>query len=516
MIPHAHTLVARLLATLLLIALSTATPAKAQPRGADELARSIREIIHAEEFGNAFWGVMVLDLETGAVVAEENAGKSFVPASNVKLYTTAAALDQLGPQYRYRTRIYVSGDVEDGVLHGNLIVRGSGDPTIGGHYDAASGRWEAEVDGTRLFREWADSLRAAGISQIRGDIIGDDDIVDDQPLGRGWSWDDETYYYAAQLSGLAFNDNVVHMRVEGRRPGEPANIRWYPYDTDYVDVVNNTRTTPTGTRVDEGYYRVRGTNTVEVTTEVPAGGEDIEEITVENPTLFFVHVLRESLLEAGIAVLGDPVDVDELSIKPDYNDPSVRRVAVHSSQPLSEIISVVNKPSMNMYADMLVKTLAAEFPRPQEEDLDPGSWELGLDIAMATFVKAHIDTSAIQLADGSGLSRQNLVTPAMTGSLLQYMWTHPKRDVRDAYRTSLPLAGVEGTLRNRLRSGPAHRNLRAKTGSLSNVSSLSGYVESADGRMLAFAMMANHFTTRTSAVRDAQDRIVTLLATYRR
>ena len=509
----------RILAAVLLAALTIAPqiPAAAQPRGAEALARSIREIIHAEEFDNAFWGVMVLDLETGAVLVEENAGKSFVPASNVKLYTTAAALDQLGPQYRYRTRVYASGDIDDGVLHGNLIIRGSGDPTIGGHYDAATGRWEADVDATRLFREWADSLRSAGISQIQGDIIGDDDIVDDQPLGRGWSWDDETYYYAAQLSGLSFNDNVVHMRVEGRRPGEPATIRWDPFNTDYVDVINNSRTTPAGTRVDEGYYRLRGTNTVEVTTEVPAGGEDIEEITVENPTLFFAHVLRESLLKAGIAVLGEPVDVDELSIKPDYSDPRVRRVAVHYSQPLSDIISIVNKPSMNMYADMLIKTLAAEFPRPEEdEDLKPGSWELGLEIAMATFVKANIDTSIIQLADGSGLSHQNLVAPAMTASLLRYMWTHPKRDVREAYRTSLPLAGVEGTLRNRLKSGPAHQNLRAKTGSLSNVSSLSGYVESADGRMLAFSMMANHYTTRLIAVRNAQDRIATLLATYRR
>lgn len=496
--------------------MATQNPAVAQHRGDDALANDIRAIIHAEEFENAFWGVRVVDLSTGRILFDENADKSFVPASNVKLYTTAAALDLLGPTYQYRTGLYIDGVVENGVLHGNLIVRGAADPSIGTHYDAATGKWEADVDATRLFRDWADALRSNGISQIRGDIIGDDDVVDDQPLGRGWSWDDETFYYAAQLSGLSFNDNVVHMHVEGRQSGEPASIRWDPFNTKYVNVLNRSLTRPRGTSVDEGYRRIRGTNTVEVTTEVPAGGADIEEITVENPTLFFVHVLRASLQQSGIAVAGNPVDVDAISIKPNYLDPRLRRIATHASLPLSEIVKIVNKPSMNLFADMLIKTLAAEFPRPRDEDRTPGSSRLGLDIAMATFAKAGIDTSRIQLADGSGLSRHNLITPEMTASLLQYMWSHPDDGVRQAFYGSLPVAGVEGTLRNRLKSGPAHQKLRAKTGSLSNVSSLSGYVESADGTTLAFAMMSNHFTTRTAAVRRAQDRIADLLASYRR
>lgn len=500
---------------LIVLACGIGRTAEAQPVGAAALERDVRQIIHGAEFQNGFWGIIVEDLSTGRVLVEEHAGKSFVPASNAKLYTTAAALDQLGPHYRYRTRLYVDGPVLDGVLEGNLIVRGSGDPTIGGHYDAETGRWEAEVDATRIFRDWADSLRAAGITRITGDVVGDDDVVDDRPLGRGWSWDDETFYYAAQLSGLSFNDNVIHMHVEGREAGAPARVWWDPFNTNYVQVVNRSRTTPRGTRVDEGYRRIRGTNVVDVTTEVPQDGEDIEEITVENPTLFFVHVLRESLLQSGISIGGRPVDVDELSIKPNYADPRLRRVATRLSPPLSEIVKIVNKPSQNLYADMLVKTLATEFPRADDDDGEPGSARLGIENAMATFVKAGIDTSLIQLADGSGLSRHNLVTPGMTVALLRYMWAHPDDDVRKAYYASLPLAGVEGTLRDRLRRGSPHQNLRGKTGSLSNVSSLSGYVQSADGRMLAFAMMANHFTTKTSDVRAAQDRIAALLADYR-
>ena len=479
------------------------------------LSSQIDEIIDAEEFKNAFWGVTVIDLESGQTLYERNAGKSFVPASNMKLYSTSAALDLLGPSYVYQTRVYIDGPVDDGVLYGNLIVRGAADPTIGGHYDALTGEWEAEVDAVHVFREWADSLRSAGVTRIEGDIIGDDDVVDDVPLGPGWSWDDETYYYAAQLSGLSFNDNVVHMHVEAEDRGGPARIWWDPINTDYVDVINRSRSVHPDSSMDEGYLRHRNTNTIEVTTLVPLGDNDIEEITVENPTLFFAHVLRETLQNAGVAVAGDAVDVDFISIKPNYSAPMIRRVAVHRSRTLSDIVRMVNKPSQNLYADMLIKTLAAEFPR-QSEDEKPGSTELGLEVAMQTLVKAGIDTSGIQLADGSGLSRHNLVTPGMTVSLLRYMWNYPDDRVRAAFYNSLPVAGVEGTLRNRMRSGPARENLRAKTGSLSNASSLSGYIQAADGTPLAFAAMCNHFTTRTRDVRRAQDLLADVLAGFRK
>ncbi len=487
----------------------------AQQTGVPHLASQIDAIVSAEEFENAFWGITVVDLESGSVLYDRNARKSFVPASNAKLYTTSAALDLLGPAYTYRTRLYVGGPIEGGVLRGNLIVRGSADPTIGGHYEAASGEWEAEVDAVRLFREWADSLRAAGVERIEGDVIGDDDVVDDVPLGHGWSWDDETYYYSAQLSGLSFNDNVVQLHVEAESLGRPANVWWDPVNTDYVTVINRSLTIHPDSSKDAGYMRRRGTNTIEVSTLVPLGRDDVVEITVENPTLFFVHVLRETLRQAGVAVDGEAVDVDFISIKPDYSDPDVRRVAVHASQPLSDLVSMVNKPSQNLYADMLVKTLAAEFPRP-DDDAEPGSARLGIDVAMKTLVRAGVDTSRIRLVDGSGLSRNNLVTPEMTAALLKYMWNHEDDGARTAFYDSLPVAGVEGTLRNRMRTGPAYRNLRAKTGTLSNVSSLSGYVRGSDGTPLAFALMCNHFTTPTRHVRRAQDRLASVLAGYRK
>jgi D-alanyl-D-alanine carboxypeptidase/D-alanyl-D-alanine-endopeptidase (penicillin-binding protein 4) len=251
-----------------------------------------------------------------------------------------------------------------------------------------------------------------------------------------------------------------------------------------------------------------------VATLVPESKQDIEEITVENPTQFFVHVFRESLLQSGISVKGKPVDVDLLSVKPEYSDSELRQIAVNTSAPLSDIVAGINKPSQNLYADMVLKTLAAERP-VDDEDLKPGSSAMGVEAAMRTFSRAGIDTSRIQLVDGSGLSSMNLVTPEMTTSLMAYMWNHPSLDIREAFYNSLPVAGAEGTLRNRLKTGPARENLRAKTGSLSNASTLSGFLRTENGTPLAFSLMCNHYTIRTSEVRDAQDEVVNLLARYR-
>lgn len=504
------------LGLFVLFILAPSHPTAAQPAaaGTDDLRRAIDDILDDEDFSNAFWGLYVVDLESGRTLYARNALKSFVPASNTKLYTTAAALDQLGWMYRYRTRVYVDGPIENGVLRGNVIVRGSADPTIGTHYEPTEGDWEEEVDATRLFRDWADSLRAAGITQIDGAVIGDDNVIDDVPLGSNWSWDDETYYYSAQLSGLAFNDNVVHLYVTGQQLGSPAAIRWYPYNTDYVEVVNRSLTVHADSSVDEGYRRIRGTNTIEVTTEVPVGEEEVEEITVENPTRYFAHVFRETLQRTGIEVSGDALDIDVLAIEPNYSGPEVRRVAYHESPTLAEIVSIINKPSQNLFADLLLKKLGAEFPS-DDEDLDPGSAEMGIEAAMKTFARAGVDTSRIRLADGSGLSRLNLVTPEMTVRLLSYMWSHEDQAIRRAFVNSLPVAGEHGTLRNRLRGGPAHGRLRAKTGTLTSVSSLSGYVTTERGRPVVFSMMGNHYTAPTRAVREAQDAVVEILARYR-
>ena len=470
----------------------------------EKLAREIDALIDVDDLENAFWGIHVVNLRTNDVVYARNARKSFMPASNMKLYTTSAALDQLGDDFRYRTQVYVSGTVQDSILEGSLIVKGSGDPSIGGRF--------SEGDLTLTFRTWADSLLRAGIRHIRGDIIGDDDCFDDEPFGVGWSWDDLPYWYAAELGGLVFNDNCVDIEIKGTQPGQPAEVAWYPSQTDYVQFTNATLTISPDSSIDEGYARAQGSHHIRLSSHVPAGKTDKESLTVPNPTLYFTHVLRQTLIRAGITIEGRAVDIDDLSFKPDYDAGTLHRIATHSSPPLSEIVQVINKKSHNLYADQLLKTLALEV---MGDSLEAGTHEAGIEAAMFTFAAAQIDTSRIRMIDGSGLSYMNMVTPEMTTRLLRYMWRHPNVKVKDAFVASLPIGGVDGSLEYRFRRGPARRNVRAKTGFITGARTLSGYVDTRSGDTLAFSVMCNHYTIPTREINELQDELINLLAGLR-
>ena len=490
---------ARIRATFwgLLCAFLCADGAHAQPQRTT-LVREIQQITNRDRTANAWWGIFAVDLASDEIIYSENAGRSFIPASGTKLYTTAAALDQLGPHYTFRTQLFADGSMADGTLNGNLVVRGTGDPTLGG-----AKLFEPR---TAVFAQWAEILRAAGITHITGDIIGDDDVFDDTALGNSWAWDDEVYGYSAQISGLSFHDNVVDVTIEAQARGEAGIVAWEPHATSYVTIQNSTRTIGRGQALIEGYDRTRGTNIIRLYSEVPEGRTDRESLAVHNPTLYAAHVLREVLVEQGISVGGIAVDVDDLSIKPSYA--ALRLMANHDSPRLESIVSIVNKESQNLYAELLLRTLGAQHP-VEDDVLPPGSAAMGIAAAARTFAAAAIDTSRLQLVDGSGLSRKNLVTPAMTVKLLQFMANHEDPLVRAAYAQSLAVGGRDGTLEYRFRSGV---DVRAKTGSLGNVSSLSGYLRTASGRMLAFAVVCNHYTVPTREVRLAIDRIVTVLS----
>lgn len=482
-------------------------PAAAQPSlDAEEAKATIRAAVQSaigdSIFGGSHWGIAVHDARSGTALFEQNVRTNAAPASNMKLFTAAAALVALGPEFRYTTTVYRGGPIEDGVLRGPLYVRGSGDPTIG----------VEQSDPTAVFRAWADSLRSAGIRRIEGAIVGDDNVFDDQALGKGWSWDDTPYYYAAEISGLAYHRNVIDLDVRGQKPNMPATLSWTPVNTGYVTLVNKTVTTGYGTRKDEDYRRLRGTNTIHVGTTLPPGFLEREELTVTNPTLFFTHVLREVLIDEGIAVSGPSVDVDDLPTRPVYTDGSLTQVASHTSPPMQDIVRVINEDSDNLYAEQVLRTLAVHAA-PDTLGLDEGSADKGAFMVKTVASRAGVDTSRIQVADGSGLSRHNLVSPHATVQLLRYMWSHPDRAMRRAFLESLPMGGRDGTLEYRFRgNAPAGRNVRAKTGTLSNVSALSGYVTTRAGIPLAFSIMCINHTTRGSNVRRAQDRIVNALA----
>lgn len=530
-----------LAAGLLLVALPE--PARAQEAlTAESASESIHRVVQIAtgrpSLKGAQWGIAVRNLETGETLYSRNGDLNATPASNIKLYTAAAALEVMGADFEYKTTVYRGGPVENGVLKGPLVIRGSGDPSIGGaHMD----------DATDVFRQWADSLRAAGIRQIDGAIIGDDNVFEDDPLGKGWSWDDTPFYYAAEISGLSFHRNVIDLTVRGQREGMPGTVSWEPLQTSYVTIENRSVTSAPGTRTDEDYRRLPGQNVIHVATTVPPRRIEREELTISNPTLYFTHVLREVLIDEGIAVSGDPTDVDDMPLPPTYDPAAFTRVASYTSPRMSDLVAEVNEESDNLYAEHIFRSLSLYAPRGDEETrprtsphvrsvrggpaaeieaatvsaaaeplpphLTPGSADAGAFIVRHVAARAGIDTSRVQIADGSGLSRHNLVSANATVDLLAYMYTHSDQAVRRAFLESLPLGGRDGTLEYRFRGrSPAARNVRAKTGTLSNVSALSGYVTSQRGTPLAFSVLCINHTTRSSTIRRAQDAIVNALA----
>ena len=505
-----HRVAARACALLVLLAWplapeaaaqATAEPARATGPAVNRLADLIDAQLDARAFDDAYWGAYVVDLTDNRVLYDRNAAKRFIPASNMKLYSTAAALDVLGPDYRYATRLYADGDVRGGTLMGSLVVRGSGDPTIGGRY--------TDGDLTQTFRAWADSLKAAGIRRVTGHLIGDDDVFDDRALGQGWQWDDLVWYYGAEISGLQYNEGTINLAVTGTSPGRRARIAVDP-DVGYISVDNRTTVT-SGGRIREGYARDLSSNAFTVSVSVPAGQVEREAVAVSNPTAYFVRTLKAVLAREGIQVDGDAIDVDAWDgPRPRYD--ALRRLATHTSPSMATIAEQTNTDSNNLYAEHLLRTVGVAAYTGTEHEA--GSARAGVAAMETTLAKAGIDPASLRVSDGSGLSALNRVTPLATVRLLRAMRAHPDPATADAFYDSLPIGGYTGTLKRRYGSGDARGNVRAKTGFITGARTLSGYVTAANGHLIAFSLMCNHYSTRTSRVNQAQDAVVELLADF--
>lgn len=490
-----------LLLHLLLFPLSLLSlPATAQP--AATLAARVAAVLDEPALADAHWGALVVDLQTGDTLFARNADRRFIPASNAKLFTTAAALALLGPDYRYETALYLDGEVRGGTLHGDLVVRGAGDPTLG------SPRFGDEP--LAAFDAWADRLATLGVTRVTGAIVGDDDVFDDEPYGLGWAWDDLTYGYGAEVSGLTFYEGTVALQVQGSaQPGRRASLTWDPLLTPYVTFDNRTATRAPATDVREGYRRELSGNRFVVTTEVPAGGTDTEALAVHNPTRYAADLFRLVLLRRGIAVEGPAEDVDSRAERPDY--PALRRVATARSPSLAEIVQETNRRSNNLYAEHLLRTLAGAY---DGAEAPPGSAAAGVLALRPLLDAARITPAWVQLVDGSGLSFMDRVTPRALVHLLAHLHRHPDASVRAAFYDALPVGGESGTLAERYEAGEARGNVRAKTGYVNGVRALSGYVTSASGHALAFSLLANHYSAPTRRVDAAQDAVVELLADY--
>lgn len=454
------------------------------------------DLFNDPNFSSAHWGVLIQSLETGEYFYKRNEDKLFVPASNLKLITSAASLVELTPDFNYKTGLYLKGFMEGPSIVGDLIIKGSGDPTI-------SGRFYNE-DMLYLFNSWADTLLELGIDEIKGNIIGDDNAFDDIGLGYGWSWDYESYWYAAPSGALTLNDNCIDIIVSPTEFGKKANIKILP-DTKYSIIINKVFTVDNDSSTSINVFRERGTNVITIEGTIKENSKEVKTyVTVNNPTQFFIVVFKEILEKKGIKVKGYPIDIDDINLVLDYD--SYILLTEHTSVDLREIIKVINKNSQNLFAENLLKTIGYN-------KLGVGTARNGISVLREVLSEMGINPDNINIVDGSGLSRLNFVSPKHIISLLNYMYKSP---YFIPFFNSLPIAGVDGTLGKRMTNNRATNNVRAKTGFVGAVRSLSGYVTTGDNELVAFSIIANNFTVPVKLAENIQDLVCLRLANFKR
>ncbi len=485
-------------------------------RGEDkQLAKRIDAILARPDVARGFWGVEIEELDTGRVVYSHDADRLFTPASNAKLFTTAAALALIGPDYRFRTTVE-SATVPDkyGRLSGDLVLVGRGDPNLSGRTLPYLLKTERPLPPTHVLEEIADQVVARGVKVIDGDVVADDSFFAYERFGEGWSLGDLVWQFGAPVSALAINDNVVYLNIlPAERPGERAFITVSPF-SEYYQVENRVLTSATGSGPRNiGIQRQPGSNRIEVWGNIPLGDPGAgEALAIEEPAEFCARLFWELLEKRGIVLYGRTrarhMAAGFGSINPNpslgggveappISQPTVV-LAERISLPLGLDISVINKVSQNLHAEMLLRLLG-------HEKGSSASTAGGLAVLHGFLAQAGILPEEYAFYDGSGLSRQNLVSPRATAKLLRYAAT---QSWGAQYIQSLPRAGVDGTLSGRFKALPAAAILQAKTGSLEHVNVLSGYLTTAGGQRLVFSIFGNNNALGNKQASEVIDEIV--------
>lgn len=513
-------LVLLLVITLALIPALAQQPSTAPDRPVTlaELQSRIAALLDQPKFATARWGAWIITTE-GGVVFERDVDKSFMPASNMKLYTSAAALDAFGPDFKIKTSVYATRPVgKNGVLKGDLILYGRGDPNLSPRFDTDDpNRYDQlnpadTVTGIELL---ADQIKAAGIKTVTGNLIGDDSFFAGDLLGPGWEWDDAQFYYGAEVSALTVNDNSVTFTVTpAARAGKPPSIKIQP-QTSYLKIVNNA-VTSADRQPRIGIHRPLDSNTVEFFGTMPRGASEFKvDIAIHDPARFAAELLKEALARRGVRVRGRVERYDAVArVANPFDESKLLEIAGVESQPLAEMLKVINKQSQNLHTELMLRQLGTrhadalsldDYGRPKSTSL------LGAEIRSRFLQRAGIDVAPLSLRDGSGLARQNLVTPRSTALLLEFMLGRP---YAKTWLESLTVAGVDGTLKRRMRDSAATNNLRGKTGTLTYVNALSGYITTKRGQPLILSLMGNNYTGPGRETTGVMDQICVMLAEF--
>lgn len=471
----------------------TSTPA---PKGAiEQLQRDLRAIFTSAAVDHAIWAVTVRSLKTDETLFSMNSTRMQTPASNMKVLTTAVAAERLGWDYRYTTRIYATGPIAGGDLDGDLVVVSNGDPTINPRHPD---RWGA-------FDAWAKQLYATGVRRVAGQLIGDDNAFAEPGWGFGWAWDDLTEGYGAAVGGLQYNEDQIELQVgPGINAGDRAIISISPPGSGIIlDHGVTTVAHDQPSRVST--HRVPGSNLLSVRGQVAAGTPAISiEAAAPNPTILYLNALREALARNGVFVGGNSLDIDDARVKPDYTKAEL--LIEDQSPALGTIIDTCLKWSRNEYAETLLYSMSPAGAEATAEN--------GLAAVNETLKQWGIAPELYVARDGSGLSRNDYVAPDALVGVLAHLWRDPRH--MEPFRSALPQAAVSGSLANRMKNTVAAERVWAKTGSMSNVRSLSGYLMTLDNEPIVFSIMTTGFRVPASQIDATMDEALVRLVKFPR
>lgn len=459
-----------------------------------QLQNDITAATHTPGVQRASWGIVIQSLDTGERLFELNPTTLLVPASTLKLVSLAAAVEAVGWQFSFTTNLRTTEPVVDGIA-GDLIVQGTGDPSIGGR-------------GGHDITELVDRIKAAGIRRIDGRIIGDDNLVEEPRPQLAWAWDDLGYPSGALFGALNYQENRMTVSVTaGPAPGAPASIGVDRRKASRP-IVSRVVTGAVGTQQLIWPEQRPGESFLTIAGSVPVGAQPAQlSIAVGNPTMWIASALRAYLQGEGVEVTGEAWDIDDAMPPPDRTQ--AQALITTRSRPLRDIVQALLKDSINLYAEAVMR-LNAPPGQPRTNDA-----------ALEGFTKRltawGIPPSGQQQVDGSGLSRRDTISAETILAVLQRMHEphHPSYEL-SPFVTALPIAGVDGTLSERMKKTPAEGNVRAKTGTMSNIRSLAGYVRTRDDETLAFVAMVNNFEGTGAVANAALDRIAVTLASFSR
>src|SRR5215469_496067 len=440
--------------------------------------------------GKGEWGLLIVDANTGETLYQQNADRYFLPASNLKLFTTALALAKLGPDYRFHTTLETRGSIANGILTGDLALVGRGDPNLSNRKFPYQQKEEFDGLPERVLAELADGVVRKGVKEVSGDVIGDDSYFPRERYPSGWEIDDMVWEYGAAISSIVVDDNTVTLTLTpGAQPGSAVQATESPATPDF-SVKNEVTTSAPGVKSDLTLTREPGASLVVVKGSMPAGGPPRKLVlAIEEPAQHAATLLKHLLEDRGVRV--DGVARVRHEAPKTQEDPAV--LAEHVSVPLGEAVKLINKISQNLHTEMLLRTVARQG----------GMWATPDDLMKVPqdfYASAGIDPDDVVQSDASGLSRHDLVTPRAIVALLTFAQGQPWFAT---YYDSLPVAGADGTLEDRMKDTPAAGHIHAKTGSVEHVRTLPGFAETLSGRRLIFSFLSNNQGGRNHEAADA-------------